>query len=534
MLHNGPQTHVHIKGVGVMGRSPAAVILVGILLLGVKAGLDRPIRVGVPHELQWAVADWSLEEVELVTTTSQQGLDFFVCDAGEDLEGALPLKERAGILVVNRLHPMVGPVNLEELLADGAMSCYGAEEYESLWEKSLGELAGHIKPKSEGEIVELVAKGLDVAGIISPEGLWAGLKPLQLVDCQLQQRAYLIPVPQGWLADRLASFYPRRRTKIDQFLKQLADQVEEEDPEVLMMAVGDIMFERKVKGLQLKRGWTYPFEQVAPTLKGADLVFANLECPLGVGGRFLNMFRGEPESVWGLAYGGVDVVSLANNHILDYDNQVLFQTMDILGEAGIGFAGAGRNLAEARTPLIVEQGGLRIAFLAYTEMWFVYTREPHNWAATDILPGVAPARLDLVKEDVRSARKQADVVVVSFHWGQEYKEEPTQAQYELGRGAVDAGAHLVLGHHPHVLQGVEFYKGGVIVYSLGNFVFDELRPPLTEESIILQAVLKRGKVEQIDFLPVRIVNCQPRILSSREGRYIIQRIERLSRRLLPR
>jgi len=93
---------------------------------------------------------------------------------------------------------------------------------------------------------------------------------------------------------------------------------------------------------------------------------------------------------------------------------------------------------------------------------------------------------------------------------------------------------LVLGHHPHVLQGVEFHKGGVIAYSLGNFVFDELRPPRTEESVILQAVLKRGKVEQIDFLPVRIMGCQPRILSSGEGRYITERLEWLSRRLLLR
>lgn len=517
-----------------MARSSVAVVLAVIFLLGIKAELDRPIRVGVPRELQWAVADWFFEGVELITTTGQEGLDFFVCDARGDLEVVLPLKEQVGIVVVNRFHPMTGPVSLKEILTEGSVRCYGAEEYEFLLKESLGERAREIELKCEAEIVELVAKRLDAAGIISPEGLWAGLKPLQLVDGELRKRAYLARASQSWLAERLAPFNSRRQRKIDEFLRQLEGQVEEGEPGVVMMAVGDIMFERKVKQAQLKRGWTYPFEKVAPTLKQAQLVFANLECPLGVGGRFLNMFRGEPESIQGLSYGGIDVVSLANNHILDYDNQVFFQTMDILGEAGIGFAGAGRNLREARTPLIVEEGGLRIAFLAYTEMWFVYTREPHNWAATDILPGVAPARLDLVKEDVRSALEQADVVVVSFHWGQEYKEEPTLAQYELGRGAIDAGAHLVLGHHPHVLQGVEFHRWGVIIYSLGNFIFDELRPPLTEESVILQAVLKRGKVEQIDFLPVRITNCQPRILSRGEGRYIIQRIERLARRLMSR
>jgi poly-gamma-glutamate synthesis protein (capsule biosynthesis protein) len=516
-----------------MGRSSVVVILAGIFLLGIRAELDRPIRVGVPRELQWAVAGWSFDGVELITTTSQEGPDFLVCDAGRGVEVVLPLGEQEALLVVNRFHHGAGPVSLADLLAEGKR-CYGAEEYEYLLEKCLGQRVEEIELKPEGEIVELLAKDLDAVGLISPQGLWAGLKPLELVDVELRQRAFLVRPPQSWLAERVARLNARRKRKIEEFLEQLADRVEEQDPEVTLMAVGDIMFEREVKQAQLKRGWTYPFEKVAPTLKGAGLVFANLECPLGVGGRFLNMFRGEPESVWGLAYGGVDVVSLANNHILDYDNQVFFQTMDILGEAGIGFAGAGRNLAEARTPLIVEQGGLRIAFLAYTEMWFVYTREPHNWAATDILPGVAPARLDFVQEDVRSALELADVVVVSFHWGQEYKEEPTPAQLELGRGAVEAGAHLVLGHHPHVLQGVEFHKGGVIAYSLGNFVFDELRPPRTEESVILQAVLKRGKVEQIDFLPVRIMGCQPRILSSGEGRYITERLEWLSRRLLLR
>ena len=116
------------------------------------------------------------------------------------------------------------------------------------------------------------------------------------------------------------------------------------------MAVGDIMFEREVKQAQLKRGWTYPFEKVAPTLKGAGLAFANPECPWGSGWPVPQHVPGRAGVSMGPCHGGVDVVSLANNHILDYDNQVFFQTMDILGEAGTAFAGAGRNQRRPEPP----------------------------------------------------------------------------------------------------------------------------------------------------------------------------------------
>ena len=137
--------------------------------------------------------------------------------------------------------------------------------------------------------------------------------------------------------------------------------------------------------------------------------------------------------------------------------------------------GWGENIFEARRPRILEIKGVKVAFLAYTEVGegFTYTRVPHQWAATPELPGAAPVRADFLRQDVKTARGEADLVIVSMHWGKEYDHRPTDFQKALGRIAMDAGADLVIGHHPHVIQGIEFRGRGVIAYSLGNFVFDQ-------------------------------------------------------------
>ena len=259
---------------------------------------------------------------------------------------------------------------------------------------------------------------------------------------------------------------------------------------------------------------------MAPRIRQADLSFANLESPIGDKGHFINMFQAPPQAIEGVASAGFDVVSLANNHTLDYHHEGMFETMRLLDQVGIDWVGAGENIQEARRPLITEVSGIRVGFLAYTEMWFVHAREPISWQATLDEPGVAPAELDLVVEDVKKLRDQVDCVIVTVHWGKEYVHEPTPEQRSLARAAVDAGADLVLGHHPHVLQGIEFYKQGVIVYSLGNFVFD-LNRPKTWETMMLEFTLSpRGPLD-MTIIPAYIFGIQPRILtgSHREAVY---------------
>ncbi|HBG00325.1 MAG TPA: hypothetical protein DDW87_01950 [Firmicutes bacterium] len=300
--------------------------------------------------------------------------------------------------------------------------------------------------------------------------------------------------------------------------------------QITMLAVGDIMLDRDVKKVGLQKGWEHIFSEVAPRIRQADLALANLESPIGDKGHFINMFQAPPDAMAGVAYAGFDVVSLANNHTLDYHHAGMFETMRLLQEHGIEWVGAGKDIHEARTPLIKEVDGVKIGFLAYTEMWFVYSREPISWEATLDEPGVAPADVDMVVEDVKKLRDLVDCLIVTVHWGKEYVHEPTLEQQKLARAAVDAGADLVLGHHPHVLQGIEFYKRGVIVYSMGNFVFD-LNRPKTWETMILEFSLSATGPLDMTVIPVYIFGVQPRILTGSHKDAVYRQIRDFSRQI---
>jgi poly-gamma-glutamate capsule biosynthesis protein CapA/YwtB (metallophosphatase superfamily) len=298
-------------------------------------------------------------------------------------------------------------------------------------------------------------------------------------------------------------------------------------PQSRFAAVGDVMLDRDVKKAALAHNWQWIFAETAPLLRSMDLAFCNLECPIGSKGKFINMFQAPPEAVEGLVYAGFDVVSLANNHILDYHHEGMLETMEILTENNIAGVGAGSNLEAARQPVILEVQGIRIGFVSYTEMWFVHAREPISWQATSDEPGVVPALPEYIWEDISALRDEADIVIASFHWGKEYASQPAAEQKALARLAVDAGTDLVLGHHPHVLQGIEFYKHGVIAYSLGNFVFDQ-RLPGTQESMVLEATLSKQGVLDINLHPASIQNMRPVILEGRSKNYLLNRIAELS------
>ncbi|MCI0572504.1 MAG: CapA family protein [Myxococcaceae bacterium] len=252
---------------------------------------------------------------------------------------------------------------------------------------------------------------------------------------------------------------------------------------------------------QVARGATreemaaYGFKELRPVADGADLFLVNLECPFTDRGEKVPKnfnFRARPELVSALLAGGVDAVSLANNHLLDYGVVGLMDTLATLDAARIPHFGAGRNLAEARRPAIVTVNGTRVALLGY---YFLGTRniEPPEVIATDTTPGVAGHAWDveamerMVREDVTAARAVADVVIPFFHWGIEGNGEPEPYQVRLGRAAVEAGASAVLGSHPHVLQGMELHQGAPIVYSLGNLVFGGNWDPRDKRSALFKA-----------------------------------------------
>jgi len=286
---------------------------------------------------------------------------------------------------------------------------------------------------------------------------------------------------------------------------------------VNLAAVGDIMLARTVgKQVQIQ-GPEVVFAGVQSILDSADVLIGNLECALTEGGETQPKsytFAAPPETARALALAGFDVLSLANNHAMDYGSQGMFDTRDNLGQYGIASVGAGANAAVAHAPIILERNGLRLAFLAYVDVpKEISGFDTRTWIATASQPGIAWADPDQMKKDVVAAKQQADLVIVLLHAGNEVTSiipNISSEQRLEAHAAIDAGAALVVGSHPHVLQQIESYHGGLIAYSLGNFVFDDYRGT-ANDTIILRVVLTPAGVQSYDWVPVQIENGLPRI-----------------------
>jgi poly-gamma-glutamate capsule biosynthesis protein CapA/YwtB (metallophosphatase superfamily) len=277
-------------------------------------------------------------------------------------------------------------------------------------------------------------------------------------------------------------------------------------PAVTLTAVGDVQLGRGVARAMARHGVDYPLAKVNDRLRRADLALFNLECALSQDGTPIAKrysFKGDPAAANGLARAGLDVAVLANNHSVDCGRDRLAETIEALRRHGIAAVGAGEDAATAAAPLIVMRNGLRIAILARS---FVL---PDRVVYREDAPTVAMYDPETMLEEVRAARRQADVVIVSLHWGIEYAREPQESQRRIAHALVDAGAALVIGHHPHTPQPVERYRNGLIAYSLGNFVFD----PAGEKGrhgLLLTCTLTRAGVQSYAVTPVKITNTQPR------------------------
>jgi len=301
-------------------------------------------------------------------------------------------------------------------------------------------------------------------------------------------------------------------------------------PTFTLVAVGDIMLDRRVGGKIESLGAEFPFEGVAELLREADLTFGNLESPISSLGTEVKgkevTFRADLESISGVRDTGIDVVSLANNHAMDYGAAALMETMDVLAHNGIIYIGAGANSAAAHRPASFTIKGVRVSLLAYTNKFhMVVEAQPEH-------PGVAIACAEEVKADVEKAKEWADVVIVSFHWGWEYSDHPDAETRALAHLAVESGASLVIGHHPHVIQGVEVYKDSLICYSLGNFIFDQ-RGTRTRRGLILRCTIGRSGVQQAELLPVIIdaAEFRPYLASGEIAEFILLELKRLSKQL---
>jgi len=269
---------------------------------------------------------------------------------------------------------------------------------------------------------------------------------------------------------------------------------------VRLVFAGDIMLDDG-PGRTIAAGGD-PLAPFAARLRDADFTIGNLECPIATGGQALAnkiyTFRAHPR-VLPLLKGRFDALAVANNHSGDYGRAAFVETLGHLERAGIPYVGGGRDLAAAHAPLWVERGGLRIAILAYNEF------KPRSFEAGPDWPGVAWSEDSRVIAEIRAARAAgADLVIPFMHWGWEREAQPDERQRQLARAMIDAGADVVVGGHPHVTQGAEYYRGRLIVYSLGNFVFDGFSEPEAKRGWLLRLTLDRRGLLAWDTLAAQI------------------------------
>ena len=303
---------------------------------------------------------------------------------------------------------------------------------------------------------------------------------------------------------------------------------------VTIAASGDILLDRGVATQVKEHGYGYPLAHVQSTLKSADIAFANLECPLSATGIPVNkqfVFKANPKMAACLVDGGLSIMSCANNHSMDCGRTGIVETMDTLKSHGIKWCGAGATLADALTPTIISVRGVRVAFVGFCDFL------PEGVFLRDDRPTLAMATDANVRQAVTAARKEADIVVASFHWGVEFTNRPTDHQRHLAHVAAECGADLVFGHHPHVTQGLEVvHTNGrtcLIDYSLGNFVFDQHlgynKDP--ESTIILKVIVNRYGLQSASIVPITIHLCAPSIAKGSDGDVISRRLTALSAEL---
>ncbi|MDF2546911.1 MAG: hypothetical protein K0R93_1809 [Anaerosolibacter sp.] len=312
------------------------------------------------------------------------------------------------------------------------------------------------------------------------------------------------------------------------FAQTVYGQVQSRDV-VSISLLGDILLDGTVGKYIEDYGVDYPWEKVASILGASDIVLGNLETSVGTGGQIdVNKqysFQSKPETLKGMVNAGVDGVSIANNHILDYGQEGFKQTLEHLDVYGIKYAGGGENLEAAMQPIIWEKKGMKVGLLAFSRIIYDV-----SWYATDKRPGILSAYDHYIKhvsETIGKAREKVDFLIVSVHWGKELAQYPEEDEIKLGRLMIDSGADVIMGHHPHVLQGIEFYKDKPIVYSLGNFVFSSTSQ-LSRKSMIFNLEVTQDGIINSYVVPVKINHCQPTPIEGAGSEEVIELLNTIS------
>lgn len=288
------------------------------------------------------------------------------------------------------------------------------------------------------------------------------------------------------------------------------------DRKRILIATGDVIPARSVNfQASQQKDFRWPYLQVFDVLKNADVTFINLEtplidnCPVTQEGM---IFCGNARNVEGLVFSGVDIASVANNHAGNYGSTAVDATKKLLNNNGIIVTGI--NGAE-----YVNVRGIKFAFLGYNDI-------------TKPQPGISNVDEEKIRSDILEAKQKANVVIVTYHWGIEYRDQPDDRQKYLGHLAIDTGADLVIGNHPHWIQPVEIYKGKLIAYAHGNFVFDQEWSLKTKQGVVGKYTFYDNQLIDVEYLPILIENYgQPHFLIGNEKNIILENMREQSRKL---
>jgi hypothetical protein len=282
--------------------------------------------------------------------------------------------------------------------------------------------------------------------------------------------------------------------------------------DVTLAAVGDINLGDGPRLVMSRLGLRYPWTGVAQALRRSDIAFGNLECAVSTRGAPVPKefnFRGRPAALGVVArYAGFDILNLANNHTGDYGTAALLDTVHHVRRLGMTAVGAGGSLASASAPRVVERLGLKVAFVGFSNIL------PASFFAGPGRAGTQAATPQAIRSSVRRARRRADVVIATFHWGVERATREDARQRAFAAAALDAGATAVIGAHPHVLQPIHRDGRRLVAYSLGNFVFSAASPGTTRTGILRLRLSTRG-VEGSRLAPAEIEGTRPRLLGGR-------------------
>jgi len=306
------------------------------------------------------------------------------------------------------------------------------------------------------------------------------------------------------------------------------DEAGSEEEKVSLSFVGDLLVADYVSAITAREGYDYLYQPTMLYLSEPDLTAGNLEFPVTKRGTPVQgtpyVFKGSPDVLPSIRNAGFDVLSLANNHALDQGIEGMLDTMKYLDEAGLSHMGAGNNDTEAFTPVIKEVRGIKVAYIGLSRV------VPFSsWKADKNVAGLAETYdTRRATEAIAKAKKEADIVVVMVHWGKERVDQPEPYQKDFGKQYIDARADLVIGSHPHVLQGFEMYKGKWIAYSLGNFIFSSYPKETAGETGVLDALCTKNGDCEMTFHPMFTVNAQPTPLEGEKAKALLDRLTSVS------